>query len=148
MCDHAVLPPPATPTHPASRWEWTYPGTKDQAAKVRASLRSFLNGSPLADDAVTLVSELAANAVSHSRSRLPGGQFTVRAELYHDGCLHAEVEDQGSSRWDGDLRAAECPHGLYLLRALSTCCGTRPGQHGWITWFTLAAPTARQTPRP
>ena len=137
MCDHAVLPPPATPARAASAWEQTYPGTKDQAAQVRASLRLFLDGSPLEGDAVTLVSELAANAVTHSRSRLPGGTFTVRAQLCEDGGLHAEVEDQGSG-WDGDLSTAECPHGLYLLRALSADCGTRPGKQGWMTWFVLA----------
>jgi two-component sensor histidine kinase len=105
---------------------------------VRASLRSFLGDWPLADDAITLVSELATNAVSHSHSRRPGGQFTVRFQIHPDGGLHAEVEDQGSD-WDGDLSAAECPHGLYLLRALSTACGTRSGNDGWVTWFSLAA---------
>lgn len=138
MCDHVVLPPPAAPASPALTWQRTYPGRKDQAAEVRASLRSFLRDWPLADDAITLVSELAANAISHSRSRQPGGRFTARAQLHPDGSLHAQVEDQGSD-WDGDLSAAECPHGLYLLRALSTACGTRPGDQGWVTWFALAA---------
>jgi hypothetical protein len=110
---------------------------------VRASLRSFLGNWPNADDAITLVSELVANAVCHSRSRQPGGRFTVRARLGHDGSLHVQVEDQGSD-WDGDLSAAECPHGLYLLRTLSAACGTRPGDDGWITWFILTATTTGQ----
>lgn len=118
-------------------WERTYPGSTEQAAEVRASLRSFLGDWPNADDAITLVSELVANAVCHSHSREPGGRFTVRARLDHDGRLCIQVEDQGSD-WDGDLSTAESPHGLYLLRALSTACGTRPGHDGWVTWFTLA----------
>jgi hypothetical protein len=39
--------------------------------------------------------------------------------------------------WNGDITAGECPYGLYLLRQLSSDCGTRRGQHGWITWFTI-----------
>jgi hypothetical protein len=143
MRDHAVFPPPATPTPPPLTWERTYPGRKDQAAEVRAALRSFLRDWPLADDAITLASELAANAVSHSHSRQPGGQFTVRAQLHPDGSLHAQVEDQGSN-WDGDLGTAECPHGLYLLRALSTTCGTHPSNNGRVTWFTLVAAANEQ----
>jgi hypothetical protein len=143
MCDHAILPPPAAPAPPALTWERTCPGSKDQAAAVRASLRSFLGNWPSTDDAITLASELVANAVCHSHSSQPGGQFTARAQLRPDGSLHVQVEDQGSD-WDGDLSAAECPHGLYLLHALSAACGTRSGSGGWVTWFTLTAATTGQ----
>ena len=46
MCDHAVLPSPAAPDPPALTWERTYPGSTEQAAEVRASLRSFLGDWP------------------------------------------------------------------------------------------------------
>ena len=36
---------------------------------------------PRADDVILCASELAANAALHSRSRLPGGTFTVRATV-------------------------------------------------------------------
>ena len=42
------------------------------------------------------------------------------------------------------LSAAEAPHGLYLLHVLSTACGTRRSEQGWVTWFTLTAPATRQ----
>ena len=59
-----------------------------------------------------------------------------------------EVEDQGSS-WDGNLSAAQPPHGLFLLRALSATCGTRPGARGWITWFTISrTQTTTSMPQP
>jgi anti-sigma regulatory factor (Ser/Thr protein kinase) len=44
---------------------------------------------------VLLASELAANAVTHSRSGHPGGVFTVRATLYHGDYAWVEVIDQG-----------------------------------------------------
>lgn len=125
----------------------TVPGRPDQISAVRALLAGFLDGFPAADDAVLLVSELAANACAHSVSGQPGGTFTVRARLC-GSYLHAEIEDQGSG-WDGCLRPAEAPHGLYLLRALSAACGTLPGTQGWITWFTLTpAHTPVHTPAP
>jgi anti-sigma regulatory factor (Ser/Thr protein kinase) len=117
----------------------------DQVRRARGLLAALLDASPTADDAVLLVSEIATNAVAHSASGTPGGTFILRARADHDGCIHAEVEDQGS-RWDGNIGAAEAPHGLYLLRTLSAACGTRRGEHGWVTWFTLTA--RRPRPRP
>jgi hypothetical protein len=135
-------PKPAAPPRTCAR---SFPGRRDTIRDARAFLVAFLNSCPVTDEAVLLASELCANAVAHSASGQPGGTFTLRAQLSSDGSVHAEVEDQGS-RWDGDLSAAECPHGLYLLRALSAACGTRHGDHGLITWFTLTRPYARTQP--
>jgi hypothetical protein len=145
MCKHGTLPPPAAPVSWQSCTR-SFPGRPGQISRVRAVLRDFLGSYPAADDAVLLLSELAANACAHSASGQPGGTFTVRAHLCGT-CLHAEVEDRGSG-WDGDISAAECPHGLYLLRALSATCGTVPGVHGWVTWFTIGGPATGQAPRP
>jgi anti-sigma regulatory factor (Ser/Thr protein kinase) len=114
-------------------------GRRDQIRLVRALLAGFLDGSPAADDAALLISELAANACAHSASGQPGGTFTVRIEICPGVYVHAEVEDQGST-WDGNIGAAEAPHGLFLLQALSADCGARRGKHGWVTWFTIASP--------
>jgi hypothetical protein len=135
MCDRATLPP----TAPVS-WQTctrSFPGHPGQIGRARALLNDFLDGYPAADDAALLVSELCTNAVIHSASGQPGGTFTVRAHL-SGTYLHAEVEDQGGSTWDGCLSGAGAPHGLFLLRTLSAACGTLPGAHGWVTWFTLA----------
>jgi serine/threonine-protein kinase RsbW len=83
-----------------------------------------------------LVSELATNAIAHSASGQPGGTFTLRIGIC-DGYMRGEVEDQGS-RWDGNVGGAQPPHGLYLLRKLSSDCGARCGDQGWVTWFTIA----------
>jgi serine/threonine-protein kinase RsbW len=113
----------------------TFRGRREQVGQARAFLAAFLGGWARADDAVLLIGELGANAVVHTGSGQPGGLFTVRAVLAGTW-LRAEVEDQGSS-WDGRLEDAECPHGLFLLRQLSTRCGTRRGRDGWATWFVL-----------
>ena len=128
---------PARPL-PAREDSRTFPGRRDQVAQARAFLARFLAGCPVADDAVLLVSELAANAVTHSASGHPGGTFTVRARLHRDQSVHTEVEDQGSA-WDGNLAVAERLHGLHLLRELSADCGTRRGKYGRVTWFTITS---------
>jgi anti-sigma regulatory factor (Ser/Thr protein kinase) len=143
MCDHATMPLPRIRPGPAHAR--SFPGTAAHVGQARAFLAAAADGFPAADDAVLLVSELAANACAHTASGLPGGAFTVRAEVCPGVCLHAEVEDQGSG-WDGDIGAAESPHGLFLLRELSDDCGARRGEHGWVVWFTIARPRRAAQP--
>ncbi len=138
MSHHAAIPVPAITAMRAR----SFPGQPAQVRQARTFIAAVLRGSPAAENAVLLASELAANAVAHSASGHPGGSFTLRVSL-DDTRIYAEVEDQGST-WDGNVNAAESPHGLYLLRRLSTESGARPGQRGWITWFTIAGEQVTQ----
>ena len=136
MCDGAAMPLATIPPGAMRHCACSFPGRRDQIGRARALIARFLEGSPAADDAVLLTSELSANACAHSASGRPGGRFVVRAQVSVRGPVYVEVEDQGSA-WDGTFGAAESPHGLYLLCALSAECGTRRGNHGWATWFLL-----------
>jgi anti-sigma regulatory factor (Ser/Thr protein kinase) len=73
--------PSATPALAERTSEITYPGAAEHIRAVRADLRPLLVGCPIADEMILCASELAANAALHSNSRLPGGTFTVRAEI-------------------------------------------------------------------
>jgi hypothetical protein len=145
MSDHRTPAIPATALTDTRRCTVSFPGRRDQVRLMRGILAVFFDGCPASNDAVLLASELAANAVTHSASGRPGGALTIRAETCPGLYLRAEIEDGGST-WDGNLHAAQPPHGLFLLRALSAHCGTRPGQRGWITWFTI--PAAGPGPQP
>lgn len=46
------------------------------------------------------------------------------------------VRDQGSA-WNGDMKSARRPHGLYLLREMATASGTMGTRHCRVTWFIL-----------
>jgi len=85
---------------------------------------SHLTGCAAAADAVHIASELAANAILHSRSR--AGHFTVRTELHPDH-VRIEAEDLGGPwrRRQSDGR----PHGLEVVEALT-------GADGWGTEAT------------
>lgn len=145
MSGSRTMSPTSATAAPRRSCTGSFPGRREHVRQARALITAFLDGCPIADDAILLLSELAANAVAHSASGTPGGTFIVRARVDDDGCLRAEVEDQGSG-WDGNLGTAEAPHGLFLLRTLSAACGTRRGEQGWVTWFSLTVPATGNAP--
>lgn|GEM_PF-2237196 len=133
-------------TWPVPTLELTYPGRLDQGQQVRAALRSFLAGCPVADEVTAVAWELAANAILYSDSRRPGGQFAITVHDFTGDYVYAQVRDQGSS-WDADLsRAPECPHGLYLLQQLAATYGAAGGRRGWMIWFTVTYPPTTPVP--
>ena len=95
-----------------------YPGGPEQVQRVRADLAAILNECPIADETILLVSELAANAVTHSSSRKPGGQFIVRAAVCPCDYTWVEVEDQGGI-WAGHHPRDGRPHGLDIVQAIA-----------------------------
>jgi serine/threonine-protein kinase RsbW len=116
----------------------TYPGVAERVRAVRADLRLLLAGCPVADNVIQCASELAANAVRHSRSRL-GGTFTVRAEIYPNDYIWIEVEDGGGT-W---LEAAHDPgrgHGLEIVNALASEWGVEGDEDSRVVWARLDWP--------
>jgi len=95
-----------------------YPGMPEQVQGVRADLGAILNGCPLADETILVASELAANAVTHSSSRQPGGRFIVRAAVCPGDYIWVEVEDQGDT-WAGHHPRDGRPHGLDIVQAVA-----------------------------
>jgi serine/threonine-protein kinase RsbW len=103
----------------ATSYAGIFPGCVEQVRNVRRAVGRYLAGCPVADDAVLIVSEIAANAIVHSASR--GQFFAVRAELF-PGYVWVEAEDLGGP-WrfrQSDGRS----HGLDVVRALT-------GPDGW-----------------
>jgi anti-sigma regulatory factor (Ser/Thr protein kinase) len=118
----------------------TYPGTIEHIRAVRADLRPLLNGCPIADDVILCVSELAANAALHSNSRLPGGTFTIRAEICPSRYAHIEVQDDGGP-WTPAITRPSGHHGLDIVRAVATVSGISGDQTGRTAWTTFDWPS-------
>ena len=132
----------ASSVWPVRTLERTYPGRLDHGQQVRATLRFFLDDCPVADEVIAGAWELAANACLHSNSKLPGGQFAITVHDFTGDYVYAEIRDQGST-WNADLgKAAEWPHGLYLMQQIATTYGAAGGRRGWIIWFTVNYPVA------
>jgi serine/threonine-protein kinase RsbW len=107
-----------------------FPGIPGEIVNARGQVRKFLDDCPAADDAVLIVSELAANAALHSLSR--NWFFTVRVKRYGT-CIYIEVEDAGGP-WM-PRPPDDRPHGLDIVRALARTWGIResPGRAVWAT---------------
>jgi anti-sigma regulatory factor (Ser/Thr protein kinase) len=131
----------------AIRFHRSYPGRDDQVRQVRADLASLVAGSPVADDFILLASEVVTNAIVHSRSGLPDGVFTVRAEVHPDDFAWLEVEDQGGPWIEPATPDEEHGRGLALVAALAgdgnwtVEDGSTPGTR--VVWVWLDWPTAR-----
>jgi hypothetical protein len=145
MDERASAPPRVMTLDPDRTWSREYPGTPDQIARARAFLASVLDGCPAAEDAILLMSEIAANAVQHSHSGRQGGRFTIRADARAGDGVLVQVEDQGGPWQPVRARTDGRGHGLDIVTALADDWG-RHGDPvtGWTVWFRLAwaAPAA------
>jgi anti-sigma regulatory factor (Ser/Thr protein kinase) len=78
---------------PPKRWQRTYQGRLDQVAVARGFAASLLAGTGRADDVAIIVSELASNALLHTRSGRPRGWFGL--EVCETELVHVGVTDLG-----------------------------------------------------
>lgn len=117
----------------------TYPGSAEHISTVRADLRPLLHDCPMADDVILCASELATSAALHSRSRLPGGTFTVRAEIIPDHHVKIEIEDDGGL-WNPAVTDRSGHHGLDIVRALATDWGIDGDDSARTIWANFDWP--------
>jgi len=85
---------------------------------VRSDLRGLLADCPAVDDVVLCASELATNAVRHSRSGLRGGSFTMRITVVR-GITSASMFRDDGGPWTPALVDRDRHHGLDIVGALS-----------------------------
>lgn len=134
----AAWPPPDVRT---AVWAETFPAQPEQVRQARKSLARSMDGCPAAEDAIACLSELAANAVTHSRSAQPGGTFTVRAGLTPAGRLRVEVTDQGGPWTQSAPTDGQHGRGLLIVRQLARDVGISSDNHTSRTvWFELTCP--------
>lgn len=88
--DCTLLDSPQT----ASMFERTYPGEPGQVRQVREDITRVFGGCPMAEELVLVASELATNAIQHSKSG-DGGRLTVTVGARYGDCAWIYVKDQG-----------------------------------------------------
>jgi len=131
---------------PVRTFDRVFPAVPAQVREARRFLAGLLDGCAVADEAITCLSELAANACLHSASALPGGTFTVRVRIGCGGQLRVEVADEGGP-WVTGLREDEWPHGLAIVASLaadSGVCGD--AVTGWTSWVAFSCPCQNAMP--
>jgi serine/threonine-protein kinase RsbW len=136
---------------PETSEERSFPGLSFGARQARrwAVARMQARGvrGESCEDATLVLTELAANAVQHTRSGDPGGRFEVRLRPGRHS-LWVEVADQGSEQHEPRLRAtgtlATAGRGLELVAALAEQWWVEGDSQG----RTVVAAIARSGPRP
>lgn len=78
-------------------WLRTFEGRPEHLTKVREFARLVAGGRDGADVMEMVLSELAGNAIQHSRSGEPGGEFALQVLDMQDR-WHVRVFDQGGPR--------------------------------------------------
>jgi serine/threonine-protein kinase RsbW len=143
MAEHANTPLRVMTSESSWRCHRSYAGKEEQVRHARAFAARVLGGSPRADDAALLISELCTNAVQHSNSRNPGGTFTVHVEVHEGEYLWAEVQDCGGLWMIKRQQADGRGHGLEIVDEIASDWG-RDGDPvtGWVVWFRLDWPRA------
>lgn len=124
-----------------SSWKcsWTFPAQAEQVAQARKFLSRMLADCRMHDDAVLICSELATNAIQHSESGQPGGQFTVRAEVRDGDYVWVEVEDQGG-RWAENEYSDQRGRGLEIIAMLADYWDVRGDDTGHVVCARLDWP--------
>ena len=121
-----------------------FPGQPDQVAHARRFVGRVLNGCPVADDARLCVSELASNAIRHTRTGR-SGKFQVLVWRGRASACVAVLDD-GSDTTPAPApglpgQLAESGHGLLTVQALAAWWGHhtyRDGStRGTAVWFRL-----------
>jgi len=143
-----------------SYWSETFDGRPESASEVREFARKAIGDNEGADLVELVASELAGNAVRHSNSGEPGGQFTLHLAAFLNR-WQVRVDDAGGLNVPHvcepkpiesieDLDAfgdeVEAGRGLALVAAISSRWGVLGDQTGRAVWVEILIPRAVRSP--
>lgn len=116
----------------ALRWHRSFPGSADQAARVRGFVAALLPDCPVIDDVLLVADEFVVNALRHTKSGRFEGTFAVEVRRDRDRVLVA-VTDQGGPAEPTATEAdelAESGRGLRAVAALADSWGWHGNERG------------------
>ena len=124
-------------------WTMTFDGRKECVADARHFAVKVLGDAPGVDLVELVASELAGNAVQHSDSGLPGGQFVLRVAELQDR-WQVRVDDAGGSMEpnmrDTEAERDEAGRSLALVAAVSSQWGVVGDRNGRGVWAEILMP--------
>ncbi|MEW2403420.1 ATP-binding protein [Streptomyces sp. NPDC046862] len=109
-------------TSTARVWGITCPGFPEEVSRARRWTRDILRGSPLADDAELIVSELSANAILHTASGMERGSFHLALAVSPQAVALSVTDDGGNGtapKVEHQDQDAEHGRGLSMVTALA-----------------------------
>jgi len=132
---------PQSPLAPHWRWRRVFPGHQQELSGLRRWLSSLLPDCPARDDVLSIVTELASNAIRHTASGRDGGWFAVEV-TWHESVVQVAVVDSGGTAEPQviDDPDGERGRGLLLVHGLSVRTGFTGDQRGRLVWAQIAWP--------
>jgi anti-sigma regulatory factor (Ser/Thr protein kinase) len=129
-------------------WIRSFRGTPASVPDARHFVAELLVGCPARDVLMTCVSELCANAITHTASG-DGGAFIVSVGYPRDGVARVAVTDEGSSSVPAagtiDL-TAESGRGLAMVAAYTSRWGWAEAYPGRTVWAEASWPVGVPSP--
>lgn len=133
---------PVGSTRTRGPWIRTFCGTPASVPDARRFVAELLVGCPARDVLMTCVSELCANAITHTASG-DGGTFIVSVAYPRDGVARVAVTDEGGSSVPSvgafDM-AAEGGRGLAMVAAYTSRWGWTEAYPGRTVWAEACWP--------
>ena len=109
-------------TSTARVWGLSCPGFPEEVSRARRWTRDILRGSPLAEDAELIVSELSANAILHTASGREQGSFHLAVAVSAQVVAVSVTDDGGTTtapKVEHQDQDAEHGRGLGMVSALA-----------------------------
>ncbi|GAA2534419.1 hypothetical protein GCM10010423_33450 [Streptomyces levis] len=121
-------------------WGLSCPGFPEEVSRARRWTRDILRGSPLADDAELIVSELSANAILHTASGSQSGSFHL-ALAVSPQVVALSVTDEGGTgtapKVERQDDQAEHGRGLGMVSAIAHRVVVRDSHGGYTVTAEL-----------
>jgi serine/threonine-protein kinase RsbW len=136
---------PVRSTRPLTR---TFRGTPASVPEARRFVAELLAGCPAREVLMTCVSELCANAITHTDSA-NGGVFIVEVHLPRPGVARIAVTDEGSPSLPAVGRLdlmAEGGRGLAMVAACTSRWGYADAYPGRTVWAEACWPVPVPSP--
>lgn len=129
-----------------TEWHVSLPGVPAMVPVARQLARTALNGNPVSEDALLVITELVTNSVKHAATGDANARVTLGFVL-RPGRLRIEVGDLGRTDWVERQRGDELEsgHGLDIVRAIADQTGHAPAPTGHVSWAELCW-TAPESP--
>ncbi|AEY90343.1 regulatory protein [Streptomyces hygroscopicus subsp. jinggangensis 5008] len=123
-------------------WGLSCPGFPEEVSRARRWTRDILHGSPLADDAALIVSELSTNAIRHTASGLDSGIFRLAVAVSAQVVAVSVTDDGGTDtapKVEHQDHDAEQGRGLGMVSAIAHRVVVHSSDQGYTVTAELYA---------
>ncbi|MFE2064235.1 ATP-binding protein [Streptomyces sp. NPDC059467] len=133
-------------TSTARVWGLSCPGFPEEVSRARRWTRDILRGSPFAEDAELIVSELSANAILHTASGTETGSFHLAVAVSAQVVAVSVTDDGGTAtapKIEHQDQDAEHGRGLGMVSAIAHRVVVHDSQGGHTVTAELFTHTHR-----